>query len=200
MILDLLTVKFLLSYSTRPLQIFGLIGLVMGGARRARHGLAGLSAAVRVPVDREPAAAAVRHPADLHRRAARHARAAGRAAGAHLPRVAEQADLRDPRDPRNPRAAGRRARRQESLTGMVRSRRVRLVCAVGAAALIAGLWACGGESPTAPSSGPPTQPTPTPTPTPTPPLALTAPQPDLPSDNAQLSTLRPELRVTQRDG
>jgi len=28
--LDLLTVKFLLSYSTRPLQIFGLIGLVMG--------------------------------------------------------------------------------------------------------------------------------------------------------------------------
>jgi glycosyltransferase involved in cell wall biosynthesis len=29
-ILDLLTVKFLLSYSTRPLQIFGLIGLIMG--------------------------------------------------------------------------------------------------------------------------------------------------------------------------
>jgi len=28
--LDLLTVKFLLSYSTRPLQIFGLIGLAMG--------------------------------------------------------------------------------------------------------------------------------------------------------------------------
>jgi glycosyltransferase involved in cell wall biosynthesis len=31
-ILDLLTVKFLLSYSTRPLQIFGLIGGVMGVA------------------------------------------------------------------------------------------------------------------------------------------------------------------------
>jgi glycosyltransferase involved in cell wall biosynthesis len=30
-VLDLLTVKFLLSYSTRPLQIFGLIGLAMGG-------------------------------------------------------------------------------------------------------------------------------------------------------------------------
>jgi glycosyltransferase involved in cell wall biosynthesis len=30
-VLDLLTVKFLLSYSTRPLQIFGLLGLVMGG-------------------------------------------------------------------------------------------------------------------------------------------------------------------------
>ena len=29
-VLDLLTVKFLMSYSTRPLQIFGLIGLVMG--------------------------------------------------------------------------------------------------------------------------------------------------------------------------
>src|SRR6266850_1669921 len=29
-ILDLMTVKFLLSYSTRPLQIFGLIGGVMG--------------------------------------------------------------------------------------------------------------------------------------------------------------------------
>ena len=30
-VLDLATVKFLLSYSTRPLQIFGLIGLVAGG-------------------------------------------------------------------------------------------------------------------------------------------------------------------------
>ncbi|MFQ5916916.1 MAG: glycosyltransferase family 2 protein [Candidatus Binatia bacterium] len=30
-ILDLLTVKFMLSYSTRPLHIFGLIGLVSGG-------------------------------------------------------------------------------------------------------------------------------------------------------------------------
>lgn len=30
--LDLLTVKFLLSYSTRPLQIFGLLGLFSGGA------------------------------------------------------------------------------------------------------------------------------------------------------------------------
>ncbi len=30
-ILDLLTVKFLLSYSTRPLQMFGLLGIIMGG-------------------------------------------------------------------------------------------------------------------------------------------------------------------------
>ena len=34
-ILDLLTVKFLLSYSTRPLQIFGLIGFAMGLAGAA---------------------------------------------------------------------------------------------------------------------------------------------------------------------
>jgi glycosyltransferase involved in cell wall biosynthesis len=31
-VLDLLTVKFLISYSTRPVQIFGLLGLMMGGA------------------------------------------------------------------------------------------------------------------------------------------------------------------------
>ncbi|MFQ5539262.1 MAG: glycosyltransferase family 2 protein, partial [Candidatus Binatia bacterium] len=31
-ILDLLTVKFMLSYSTRPLHIFGVIGLLSGGA------------------------------------------------------------------------------------------------------------------------------------------------------------------------
>jgi glycosyltransferase involved in cell wall biosynthesis len=31
-VLDLVTVKFLLSYSTRPLQIFGLMGMVLGGA------------------------------------------------------------------------------------------------------------------------------------------------------------------------
>lgn len=30
-VLDLLTVKFLLNYATRPLQIFGLVGLTMGG-------------------------------------------------------------------------------------------------------------------------------------------------------------------------
>jgi glycosyltransferase involved in cell wall biosynthesis len=30
-VLDLITVKFLVSYSTRPLQIFGLLGLLMGG-------------------------------------------------------------------------------------------------------------------------------------------------------------------------
>ncbi|MAG72599.1 MAG: glycosyltransferase family 2 protein [Vicinamibacterales bacterium] len=37
-ILDLMTVKFLLSYSTRPLQMFGLLGLLMGGAGLAVTG------------------------------------------------------------------------------------------------------------------------------------------------------------------
>jgi len=40
--LDLLTVKFLLSYSTRPLQIFGLIGGVMGTAGAGILGYLGL--------------------------------------------------------------------------------------------------------------------------------------------------------------
>jgi glycosyltransferase involved in cell wall biosynthesis len=34
-ILDLLTVKFLLNYSTRPLQLFGLLGVLFGGAGAA---------------------------------------------------------------------------------------------------------------------------------------------------------------------
>ena len=37
-ILDLMTVKFLLSYSTRPLQMFGLMGLLMGGVGLAVTG------------------------------------------------------------------------------------------------------------------------------------------------------------------
>ena len=37
-LLDLVTVKFLLSYSTRPLQIFGLVGLIMGGTGAAITG------------------------------------------------------------------------------------------------------------------------------------------------------------------
>ncbi len=40
-VLDLATVKFLLSYSTRPLQIFGLIGLVAGGLGLAITGWLG---------------------------------------------------------------------------------------------------------------------------------------------------------------
>ncbi|MDP6581421.1 MAG: glycosyltransferase family 2 protein [Vicinamibacterales bacterium] len=40
-VLDLATVKFLLSYSTRPLQIFGLVGLLMGTAGTAITGYLG---------------------------------------------------------------------------------------------------------------------------------------------------------------
>ena len=99
--LDLLTVKFLLSYSTRPLQIFGLIGVVHGAARHADQRLARLLAAASARQSlSQPAAAAARHPADLHRRPAGDAGAAGRTAGADLSRVAEQADVRHSRDPR----------------------------------------------------------------------------------------------------
>jgi len=41
-ILDLMTVKFLLSYSTRPLQIFGLIGIPMGVVGTAILGYLGI--------------------------------------------------------------------------------------------------------------------------------------------------------------
>jgi glycosyltransferase involved in cell wall biosynthesis len=41
-ILDLLTVKFLLSYSTRPLQIFGFVGLLLGGLGAGILGVLGL--------------------------------------------------------------------------------------------------------------------------------------------------------------
>ena len=43
-LLDLLTVKFLLSYSTRPVQIFGLLGLLMGAAGALVLALPGLRA------------------------------------------------------------------------------------------------------------------------------------------------------------
>ncbi len=104
-ILDLLTVKFLLSYSTRPVQIFGLIGLAMALPGSLITGLPGVRPPVRRSVDRQPSAAAVRHPAGLHRRAAHHARPARRAAGAHVSRIAGQADLCHSRNPRGATAA-----------------------------------------------------------------------------------------------
>ena len=99
-VLDLLTVKFLLSYSTRPLQIFGLVGLamsipgvlIMAYLTFIKFGMGA--------VDCQPSAVDVRHPARLHRRSAPDAGIDGRTAGAHLSRVAGQADLRHPRNPR----------------------------------------------------------------------------------------------------
>ncbi len=42
-VLDLLTVKFLLRYSTRPLQIFGLLGLITGSLGLLDHRLSRVS-------------------------------------------------------------------------------------------------------------------------------------------------------------
>ena len=98
-VLDLLTVKFLLSYSTRPLQIFGLVGLRDGLPRRADRRLAGGTSGWRDGhvAGATGTAAAARHPADLHRAPAGDARPARRDAGTHVPRVPGQAHLRDPR-------------------------------------------------------------------------------------------------------
>ena len=76
-VLDLLTVKFLLSYSTRPVQIFGLIGLIMGSLRRDHRRLSVLREARRWGSHREPAAPAPRHPPDVQRPPAAHARPFG---------------------------------------------------------------------------------------------------------------------------
>src|SRR5207245_4856751 len=62
-----------------------------GGARP--HGLPGLRAHRPRRAPREPPARAARHPDGGDRRAVRVARAARRDAGAHLPRVAGEADL-----------------------------------------------------------------------------------------------------------
>ena len=64
---------------------------------RADPALAGGREVHRPPGHRRPAAAAVRHPAGVHRRAAGHDRPARRDAGPHVPRVAEQGDVRGPR-------------------------------------------------------------------------------------------------------
>ena len=95
-VLDLLTVKFLLSYSTRPLQIFGLIGVAMGLIGVAISGWLAIDSCRHFDTYSlvEPAAAAARHPADFHRRTARHARTAGGTAGADVSRIAGQADVR----------------------------------------------------------------------------------------------------------
>ena len=104
-ILDLVTVKFLLSYSTRPLQIFGLVGLVMGAAGAAITAWLAYVRLVRGAGHRRPAVAAVRHSPAVHGGAARDPGAPGGAAGADVPRVAGQADVLRPRGARD---AGRR--------------------------------------------------------------------------------------------
>ena len=97
-VLDLMTVKFLSSYSTRPLQMFGSIGLVMGGvgslmcAWVTYQRFFGYQSANR-PLLIVGAMHGARRPEPDHERPA------GGDAGAHIPRVAGQADLRHPGDP-----------------------------------------------------------------------------------------------------
>ena len=97
-VLDLMTVKFLSSYSTRPLQMFGGVGLAMATAGTLICALAGLGEVRAARRDRRPSAAAARGPDDPRRHSARDDRPARRDAVADVPRVAEQAHVRHPRD------------------------------------------------------------------------------------------------------
>ncbi len=94
-VLDLLTVKFLLSYSTRPLQMFGLIGVPMGFLGFLIAAYLSYRAALRPGVDRQSSASAARRTADFLGYPARDDGSARRNHGAHVSRVAGQADLRD---------------------------------------------------------------------------------------------------------
>ena len=131
-VLDLMTVKFLISYSTRPLQIFGLLGLGMGS-------LGGLVLAWLAYVKYFHHEGIGDRPLlffgillRLHRHSAAGVRADGRDAGAHVPRVTGQADLRHPG---NQRVRRRRARRPVAAR---EERRVTGGSVCSAAALVAG--------------------------------------------------------------
>ena len=110
-VLDLLTVKFLISYSTRPLQIFGLLGVHRWAcsASLVCAWLAYVQSVRHEGIGDRPLLL-LGDLARLHRRAAGDARAARRDAGADVSRVAGQADLRHPRDPRNAVPGGCRGR------------------------------------------------------------------------------------------
>ena len=110
-VLDLMTVKFLSSYSTRPLQMFGGLGLGMGmiGTPIVLYLRLASGSFAQQPIADRPLLL-LGDLADPRRRAAGDDRPARGDAVAHLPRVAEQADLRDPRDPRVTASQGRSAR------------------------------------------------------------------------------------------
>ncbi len=99
-ILDLISIKFLLAYSHRPLQIFGGAGLLLFLAGLVSGLVPDLYQVRPQPGHRRPAAA-VLHPADVLPGLPGHlARAAGRDALAHLPRGAGQERILHPRDHR----------------------------------------------------------------------------------------------------
>jgi glycosyltransferase involved in cell wall biosynthesis len=109
--LDLLTVKFLTDYSTKPIYFFGGIGLALCLGRHPGRGGDGLGEAG----ERHLRAQQSVHP---HRRLPVHPRCqlrlprpARRDHHSHLPRVAVQADLLDRRDAQSRGARVRRGRR-----------------------------------------------------------------------------------------
>ena len=99
-VLDLLTVKFLISYSTRPLQIFGLLGLMMGSLGTLLCIWLAFVKYYYHAGNCRPAAAAGGDRTACDRRAVADERVDRRDAGADVSRVARQADLRDQGDSR----------------------------------------------------------------------------------------------------
>ena len=94
-LLDLLTIKFLSGFATRPIHVFGTAGLLTTIAGVGITGFLGIERiSVRWPAGGSPALAA-RDPHDPRRRPARNPRALGRDARPHLPRVPGEADLPD---------------------------------------------------------------------------------------------------------
>ena len=98
-VLDLLTVKFLISYRTRPRTNLRAVGPDHDGHRRRRLAVARLREVPPAHRHRRPAAAARRDGAARDGRAVHRAGPARRDAGPHLPRVAGQADLRHQGNP-----------------------------------------------------------------------------------------------------
>ena len=93
-VFDLVTVKFLLSYSTRPLQMFGPAGLFLGGGGMLITLYLGY---IRLfdgqPIGDRPTTDA-RYLDGVHRHAADHTGVARRAASTNVSRVPGQTDLR----------------------------------------------------------------------------------------------------------
>jgi hypothetical protein len=96
--LDLITVWFLGTYSTRPIHVFGTLGLASMGVG-ALFGLYLTFIKLFLGAEHwQPAAAAASHSARCHRRAVGDDGVTGRDDHAHLLREPGQADLRGARD------------------------------------------------------------------------------------------------------
>ena len=173
-VLDLMTVKFLSSYSTRPLQMFGSLGVGDGDARHTDRAVSRLAYVklVAPAADRGPARCCCSAiSADPRRRAAGHDRPARRDAVAHLPRVAEQAHLCHPRGRRSrghvapePRREAADAPTQPRPGSTIHTSRsdvlpiyLAALFAIVAAVVLA---ACSGPTPTTPTPPPTQQPAP----------------------------------------